>query len=248
MSQLSFFDCNCMIGRRTAPRPENNLSVEEILDELRRAGIDDALAVHAYAKEYDPRIGNGKLSEVCAVHREFTPCYVVLPEYTEEIPGGDAMLQYLEDGGARAVRLYPKEHNYGLDETWCGNLFATLGEAGVPILIDLDQTDWVEVDKVLSHHPELNLILLRTGYRIDRWVYPMFKNYPGLRLETAFYFLHLAIESVTERFGAERLIFGTGLPVWDAGGAVTPILYAAIDEGAKRKIAEENLRALLWRK
>ena len=101
-----------MIGRRTAPRPENNLSVEEVLDELRRAGIDGALTVHAYAREYDPRIGNEKLSEVCAVHREFTPCYVVLPEHTCEIPGGDALLRYLEEGGAEAVKLYPKKPKY----------------------------------------------------------------------------------------------------------------------------------------
>jgi len=246
MSDLSFLDCNCQVGRRTAPRPETNLSVEELLAELDHAGIDQALTSHAEAQEYDPRIGNARLSELCADHEALIPCYAVLPPHTGEMPSGEALLDYLRDGGARAVRFFPTDHNFGLGETWCGSLWSTLEEAGVPALIDLAQTSWREVDEILTAHPKQHLIVLRVGYRIDRWVYPLLAKHAGLHLETAFYELHLALESVTERFGADRLIFGTGLPVWDAGGAMTPILYADISEAAQRRIAGETLRSLLW--
>lgn len=248
MERLSFFDCNVVVGRRTVPRPENNLTLEQILEELQYAGIDEALVYHADAREYDPRVGNEQVTEICQAHPQLSPAYVLLPHHTGEMPGGDALIEYLHRGGARAVRLFPRDHNYGLGPSWCGPLFSTLAAAEVPVLLDLDQTSWPEVDEILSAHPRLHLIVLRVGYRIDRWVYPLFEKHPGLHLETSFYELHLAIETVTERFGAERLIFGSGLPVWDAGGAITPILYADISAEAKRQIAGETLRRMLWSK
>ena len=247
MPELTFFDCNITVGRRSAPRPENDLSPEEILAEFSYAGISGGLAFHAHAREYDPRIGNEKMSEIAAQHPEFAVCYVALPHHTGEFPRGDELLHYLEDGGARAVRLFPKDHSYGLGKSWCEELFATLEEAGVPALVDADQTDWREVSEILAACPALNLLLLRVGYRIDRWVYPLLEKYPGLRLEPALYPLHGGIEAVVERFGAERLIFGTGLPLWDAGAAIAHVHYANIDEKIRQRIAAENLREMLWK-
>jgi predicted TIM-barrel fold metal-dependent hydrolase len=244
---IPFFDCNVMFGPRSAPRPESALSDEEILEELARTGVDRALFVHAWAKEYDPRIGNEKAAELAAAHANLTPAFVLLPEHTEELPAGDALLAYLDDGGARAVRLYPKPHGYGLGEAWCGGLFATLAEAGVPVVIDLDQTSWGEIEGVLGRHPGLNLIVCRTGYRITRWAYPLLARHAGLRIETSFFEQHLGIETVVEKFGADRLVFGTGLPEYDAGGAISPILYAAIEDADRLCIAAGNLESILWK-
>ncbi len=246
MARQNFFDCNCIVGRRAAARPENNMPVDEIADELSRSGISRALSIHGYARDYDPATGNRMMSELAAAHEAFVPCYVVLPHFTGEMPGGDDLLRYLDDGGARAVRLFPSEQNYGLGETWCGPLFTTLAGAGIPVLIDLDQTDWRELDSVLAAHPDLNLVLLRVGYRINRWLYPMLARYPGLRIESAFYALHRGIETTSRLFGPDRILFGTGLPVWNAGAAVAGVQYADLDDESRRQIAGEALQGLLW--
>jgi predicted TIM-barrel fold metal-dependent hydrolase len=162
------------------------------------------------------------------------------------MPDGDALIRYLAEGGAKVARLYPREHSYGLGETWCGRLFGVLEEAGVPVLIDFDQTSWPEIDAILAAHPGLNLVVLRPGYRSDRWLYPLLARHRGLRVETENYAAHMALEAITERFGAERLIFGSGMPVWDPAGAMTHVLYAAVDDRARRRIAGENLQSLLW--
>ena len=243
---IRFFDSNCMIGRRTTPRAENNLTVDEILETFARARIGDALVVHANAKEYDPRIGNEQTSSICAEHPQLHPGYVLLPHDTSEIPAGDALVSYLQDGGARAVRLYPKDHNYCLGERWAGPLLSTMEEAGVPVLVDFEQTSWAEIDDVLTAHPLLTLVVMRAGYRIDRWVYPLLAAHRGLKLDTGLYVVHFGIEAVTERFGSDRLIFGTGMPVWDAGAAISPVLYASVSDEAKRQIAGDTLRSILW--
>jgi predicted TIM-barrel fold metal-dependent hydrolase len=233
-------------GRRTVPRPENNLTLEEMLERYARAGVEQVLAIHAFAREYSPLIGNDHISVLCVDHPTLKACYVVMPHWTGEMPEGDALIEYLRDGGARAVRLFPRDHSYGLGSRWCGPLFSTLEEAGVPVLMDMEQTGWPEVDAILTRHPALNLTLLRVGYRIDRWVYPLLEAHAGLRLETALYAGHTAVEELVSRFGPDRLIFGTGMPVWDIGAAMTPILYAEVSEEARRAIAGETLRSILW--
>ena len=243
---ISFFDCNCIIGRRSAPRPETNLTIDEMVAAYDRAGIIQVLATHAHAKEYNPSIGNEQLSDLCADQALLQPCYVVQPHWTGEMPGGDALIDYLRDGSARAVRLFPKEHSYGLGERWCGPLFSTLEQAGIPVLIDLDQTAWTEIDGILTAHPRLKLVVLRVGYRNDRWLYPLLHTHQGLLLESSLYLPHRGVEVLTERFGAERLIFGTGMPLWDIGAAVSHIMYAAISEAARGRIAGETLRSILW--
>ena len=239
--RIPFFDCNCMLGRRGSPRPENNLSDAQILEELERAGIEGALVTHAYGKEYSPQAGNERLVEICREHRHLVPCFAVLPDGCGDFPGGDALLQYLRQGGAGAVTLYPRTHSYDLGETWCGDLWAALEGAGVPVLLDSDQASFPEMDGILRHHPRLQVIALRTGYRINRLAYP------GLRIETSFYEAHRGIEEVARRFGADRLIFGTGLPQWDAGGAIAGVVYADLPEADRRRIAGEALRDLLWK-
>ena len=247
MSELTLFDCNVAVGRRTVVRPENDLTPEQILEDMAHAGISRALAFHAHARDYDPQIGNERMSEVAARHPQFVPCYVLLPHHTGELPAGDALLSYLSAGGARAVRLFPKEHSYGLGETWCGELLATLEEAGVPVLLDFEQSDWQELDQVLAAHPDLQLVLLRVGYRIDRWAYPLLDEHPGLRLEPAMYPAHGGIETVIERFGSERFVFGTGLPEWDAGAPVAQLRYATIDLASRRRVGADNLESMLWK-
>jgi predicted TIM-barrel fold metal-dependent hydrolase len=247
MPALTLFDCNVTVGSRTISRPENDLSPEQILAEFDHAGVSAGLAFHGHARDYAPRIGNERISALAAQHSRFLPCYVLLPHHTGEFPTGDALLRYLEDGGARAVRLFPNEHNFGLGETWCGDLYSTLEEAGVPLLLDFEQTSWQEVDEILSAHPALNLLLLRVGYRIDRWVHALLDQHPGLRLEPALYPLYCGIETIAEKYGADRLIFGSGLPEWDAGSAISHLQYARIDDEARCSIAGENLKSILWK-
>lgn len=244
---VKFFDCNCMVGKRTAPRPENNLSLEQILEQLEYAGIEEALVVHSYSKEYDPLIGNEMISEICVQQRNLHPCYVVLPHHAGEMRTGDELIKYVEDGGAEAVRMYPVDHNYGLGEAWCGKLLGALAEARVPVFLDFEQTSWSEIDATLGVHQDLNLVVVRPTYRVNRWMFPLLEKYKRLRFEISFYDVHFGIETVTERFGSERMLFGTALPEYDAGAMVGLVQYAKISVRDKENIASRNLESLLWR-
>lgn len=246
---ISFFDSNCIVGRRRAPMTGTPFEPQDILQEMDRVGIDRALATHASAIETDIMGGNAQMSELAARHAHLVPCYVIVPHHTGEMPGGDALVRHLADGGARAVRMYPVLHEYPADETWCGETYATLAEAGVPLLIEsvTNQITWTQIDDVMSAHPTLKLVLLRANYRKERSFYPLLAKHPNLRIETELYLQYRGIADISSRFGAGRFIFGTGMPVYSAGGAMSLILYAKIAENQKQRIASGNLQEILWK-
>jgi len=110
-----------------------------------------------------------------------------------------------------------------------------------------NQITWQQADEVMTAHPTLKLVLLRVNYRKERTVYPLLAKHPNLRIETELYLQYRGIADITSRFGPGRFVFGTGMPVYSAGGAMSLILYAEIGDEEKQRIASENLREILWR-
>lgn len=247
-ASLQFFDCDCVVGPLSAVHPQGNVSIAGLRQRLHELGIQRALITHSYAIEYDPNAGNQAATELLSEYHDFDVCYVLLPAATgEQPPPPDPLLGYLDEGGARAVRLFPKSHGFGLRELWCGDLFSCLSEAEVPVFIDFEQTDWTEIDSVLGDHPGLKLVLLRAGYRVDRWVYPLLEKHTGLHLDISWYHVFGGLEALAHRFGAERLLFGTGAPYWEPAGPIGLLAYADLSEAEKVAIASANLKRLLWK-
>lgn len=243
---ISFFDANCIVGRRSAPLPDALRDPDDILDEMDRVGIDGALATHASAIETDILGGNAEMSEIAARQGRFQPCYVIVPHHTGEMPRGDALVRYLETGRARTARMYPQHHRYEAGQTWCGQTYATLAEAAVPLLIDHDQITMREIDEVMTANPTLKLVIVRMNYRRERWLYPLFEKHANLRIETEVYLQYRGIADICARFGADRLIFGSGMPAYSAGGAMSLVLYAEVSDAQKQQIASGNLLDILW--
>lgn len=243
---MPWFDANCLLGPQAAAPAEAWLDLDATIEALAAVGIDRALVTSAVARDYDPLAGNERLAGELAGRAGLVPCFVVLPPDTGEFPRGDALLAYLAAAGARAVRIYPRLHNFGIGARWTAGLFGPLAEAGIPVLIDATQADWPEVDDVLSRHPALTLIICRPGYRLIRWAWPLLAAHCGLVLETSLWQACGGIEAVVERFGPERLVFGTGLPEAAPGGAVSMITYAQIAPEARAAIAGGTLERLLW--
>jgi len=147
----------------------------------------------------------------------------------------------------RAVRLFPKEHSWRLGESSAGELLDALARERIPTLLELDQTDWDEVDALCAAHPDLPLVVLRPNYRMARCLYPLFERHPKLRIEFSLYQVHRGIEDICGRFGADRLVFGSGLPFFSPGGPVAMVTYAELSERDRQAMAGGTLLRLLRR-
>ena len=241
---LDWMDCHAAIGRWTVPPPAGPLDEAGLLAELDAAGIGGALVHHGTARDYDPAAGNDLLLAERTSPR-LVPCATLLPPATAELPPPDVALPALLAAGVRAVRLYPRSHNFSL-AAWCsGPLLDVLERRRVPLSVDLAETDWEGIHRLCEGYPGLPVIVTRVNYRQERFLYPLWERHENLHVEISFFQGHRGLEEAVERFGSRRLLFGTGLPFFDAGGPVVTVARCEVDEAARRDIAGENLRRLL---
>lgn len=242
--KLDFFDCNCQIGRPGTPVMGGPVTAQEIIDRLKPMGIRRALVYSALSKELHPAEGNAAvLEEVKGT--ELAPCWSALPPATRELGTPDQLIKQMRANRVGALRLFPSTHSYNLSE-WCmGTLYEALEADRVPILVEMAQTSFDQIASALAAFPKLRMVILRPAYRIDRMLYPLMERYEHLCVDTSNYVVSGGIEEVCRRFGSHRLLFGTAMPYYEPGAAVSSVTYAEIDDEDKQAIAGGNLDDLL---
>jgi hypothetical protein len=254
---LEFWDCHAAVGRWTLPPPAGAgaLDPDALRAELAAAGVDGALVHHGLGRDYDPAAGNEALlrelgqvdpaGERGDAGGTLVPCVTLLPPDTAELPPPAEHLPALIRRGVRGARLYPRSHNFDLAE-WCaGGLLAALERHRLPLSIDLAEAPWRDLHGVCAAHPDLPVIVTRVNYRHERVLYPLFRHHPRLHVELSFFQGHRGIEEVVDRFGPERLLFGSGLPFFTPGAPVMMVARADVGDAARRAIAGGNLRRLM---
>ncbi|HUT90600.1 MAG TPA: amidohydrolase family protein [Thermoguttaceae bacterium] len=248
-NDLPLFDANCMLGRIIAPKPGFPLSVGELLDVMDDFGIAEALVYHSLSKEYHPAEGNRVLLDEIAAVERLHAMWVVMPSHTGELPDEEELVRQMLSLGVKAARVFPHpdSQNFSLRHWVSERLLRSLQSMRIPLFVDQEQVDWDTVHEVCERYSELPLVLTNVGYRVNRYLYPLWEKYANSYIELSNYCGHRAIEELVGRFGAERLLFGTRLPYFTPGSAIGMLSYAGISEAERKRIAGDNLRNLLAR-
>ncbi|MFA6472369.1 MAG: amidohydrolase family protein [Candidatus Latescibacterota bacterium] len=247
MAKLSYFDCNCSIGRAPYPYLHDISDVTGLKREMAAAGIEEALVYHTLARDCAPPLGNSLLDEAIRGVQGLYPVWVVLPHHTREMPAPACLLKDLESSGVKAVRMYPTKdfHSFSMAEWNSGELLAALEERRVPLMLDIEIVWWESIVTIMQNHPRLPLIATNVSYRHNRFTYPLFDRFPNLYVETSRYFGAGIYEDVVRRFGSRPILFGTNMPRFTGTAAISMLTYADIPRKDKEAIAGENLRNLL---
>jgi Predicted metal-dependent hydrolase of the TIM-barrel fold len=247
MEAIEFFDCNCRVGMRGIINPGSFYNTGDLIKAMENYGISKALVYHSMARESNTVVGNGMLADEIKNHLCLYPVWVVAPHHTGEFPNPDDLWIKLRDNNIKAVRMFPAAHeqNYNIGEWNCGELFKMLELNRVPLFIGMNQLSWDGLFGLCSSHPELRIVLTDLDYRADRNLYSLLNRFKYLFMETIGYKVHNGIEEICSRFGAERMVFGSGMPIYSGASAVSMVNYARISEKEKRMIAGENLKKLL---
>jgi hypothetical protein len=243
---MRVFDANCAVGPWPTDKPQYE-TVNGLLGEMARLGIQRALVSHTLARTYDPALGNRVLMDEIAGQEALEPCWTLLPPACGEMGGPDELLAEMAQAGVRAARLYPREHSYSLAEWQCGELFGALDERRYVVLMDLAQGSWEDVERICRIYPRLALVVTKVGYRELRHLFALLRQCSNLYCDLSNLSTYLGVEEILDRFGSERLIFGTGLPTADPGGPLARLFYTDALPSALDAIAHGNLERLLDR-
>jgi len=257
MNTRVYIDSFAMIGKKGPKDVETQYRTEVLLDEMRRSGIHGALVAHSVAKEYDPAYGNKMLLAELKKSPRLFGVWAVMPHHTGEMRPPREVVQEMRDNGIRAAKMYPRSHRFPFNLDYCGALLEELernefllmvegGHCYVNDVLELsNQVLLTELDAVLSRFKQLQVLLQGGRWDASRYLYWLMAKHKNLSIELSAHQGNRAIEDFSERFGPERILFGTGALEKAPGAAKAFIDYCTLNDEDKQRIAAGNIAELM---
>jgi len=206
----------------------------ELLSFMNSYGLTDAVAWHTLAGG-DPVAGNRLMDEIATANPRIRAAHFVdAPDCAEPIE------RRLKAQRPAAVRLLPNAQNLILDPFYCGELFEVLDALHMPVILPQDEFNYRDLPTLLGTFKRVKLILLRQGFRSSRMIFPLMEKAENVYFDTSNMVDTGLLDQLVARFGADRLLFASGLPEYEPSGALGLVAYARISDGDKQKIFADN--------
>jgi uncharacterized protein len=243
-ASLDFLDCNLWIGRPRHPEFVQSFDLAALRQRMQRYQIRGGVVSHFATIAYGVEAGNAALLEALAGTELWAGMTLVPEMFTDHD-------HYLADAitrGARLARVFPASHNFAL-RPWCsGAMLQALAAHRMPLTVWNSEVSWEDVRALCEAYPDLPVIVEGTPRKIlyyNRFFYPLLARYPNLYLEMHNLVNYLGIEDIVRRFGAEHLLCGSYMPVYDPNATLMQVTHARISEADKALIARGNLLRLM---
>jgi predicted TIM-barrel fold metal-dependent hydrolase len=252
-------DVNSYLGHFAFRQLRHN-KADSLLALMDSKNIDKAVVSSAAAITYrNSQAGNEEVEEEVRGHRDrLIPFAVINPFYAG---WRDDLRICHEQFGMAGLRLYPKWHNYELSSPCCRELVEAATERGMVISIpiraeDNRQRSWLlnvpdvpmeDIVELVKAHPKARFVLLN-GIGYTRC--PLGKKDNGLPSNYAIELSRLSATLANElgrlitNLGAERVMFGTGMPFKYPDPALVKMEVLDASEADKEKIRSQN--AMNW--
>jgi len=245
--RLDFFDANAFVGLPINGCYRPAVGASELMDGLAPTGIGRALVWHIAQHDYSPQVGNDLLSEAIRGLSQLYGCWTILPPQTGEVITYGFFKQ-MKANRIFALRAFPERHRYILNRLVFGQFLEELVARRIPLILSTERgVSWDAIYRLLADVPDLTCILCDLGcWNLNRYTWPLLEEYPNVYLETSFISIQAGgLEATVEKFGAERLVFGSAFPIRYPDAAALQLLRAEISDEDKRRVASGNLERLL---
>ncbi|HOD48884.1 MAG TPA: amidohydrolase family protein [Candidatus Hydrogenedentes bacterium] len=249
---MPLFDLNVTLGRTALPAGAPFDTPGDLLEEMRRLRIDEALVCHAIALEADAEYGNALLIEQLRGHQNLFPCWVMAPPAFGDLPEPKGWVERARSAGVRAVRFTPKHGHYSLG-AWCtGPLLNQLEQAGMPVLLDFGEHHWSQspipwndVLDICRRFPSLDVALIGVSVGDTRNLYAALRTAPNLNLECHAFVLPDAYQLMAREGLAGRILFGTGMPQCAGENRVFQLCRSGLTQAEQTAASWHNAHRLL---
>ena len=236
MRDAGIVDINAVIGTWPLDDAEP-LTAATLIAQMDRLGIEAASVRHADAIVYDPEIGNLRLIEQIRDFPRLRPAFVVGPLDCMEHVGPSGLVDLLDRNGVEAVWIYPLSHGWKLRDTESVTLMRQLALAGRPVLVNLNECNWEDVAFLATALPKVPIVVCSIGYRSLRQAYAVMQRHDNIMVDTSYLAANDGLEIITARFGDRRVVFGTGTPRYDAGGAIFRLARSGLKRSTRSAVA-----------
>ena len=256
---MKFIDCSACIGESSINRKIVNhenypvfekvkqpKNAKELLAEMDFNGIDEAIVYNTAMLDVAPNYGNNVLlsnkeNYTGRLHATLT----VLPTKYERDFQLEKLINTMKTYKVVGLRAFPKDCRFMLDKITCGDLLDYMISSNLPLYLS-PQDGWEMIFNVLKEFPKLTVIITNYGlWGSDRYVYPLVDNYENVYIDTSDFQEIIGIQAFVERFGSEKMLFGTNYPMCNMGGPIATLMGAKISIDDKENIAHRNIERLI---
>jgi len=148
----------------------------------------------------------------------------------------------------KAATMFPAAgmHNFSMKRWSVGPLLDALAERRIPLILGIEQLGGMEgMGEFAMENPKMRIIATNVNYRVDRILYALMDQTDNLYIETSAYKSYFGLQEFVKRFGAEKLVFGSGMPAIDPAASVAVVTWSGLNESQKEAIAHGNLERLI---
>lgn len=239
-------DAHTHLGEATYPKW--SASVEELLGEMDRFGIDKAVVFPQFnVVPGDYSTQNEWLAGIVRQYKDRLWGFARINPLKKNCL--EVLRRSIEDEGFRGVKLHSN------DDLWdysplCIQMLENIRKYKLPILL---HSSAEILEKIVSNFLEVPIIFAHmTGglpsYMV-RDIWKIAEKYKNIYFETSAIMMpKAAIWGTVEKFGAERVILGSNFPLGDMGFSLKRLQLAGIDGENYGKITGENILRILGEK
>lgn len=238
---MKIIDINCTFGTLIKKGKKFTKS-SDLLLEMDKYRISSCIAFSSLYV-WQPMLGNENVKDIAEASRgRIKACYVLEPNLgTTEMPGRDELARKLEVDRPAAVKLYPRSNNYVLDGFYCGELLELLNRYEMPVFLDSNEApDYKDIPGLAMAYPNIKFVILRTSIKKSRNTIPLLSKLENVYFDMSVMIDTGLIEEIVDRFGSEKLLFGSGMPFYVPAGALSMIIYSRIDKKHRENILFRN--------
>ena len=224
-------------------------SLEQLIAVMDRAAVDQVCLFNIFHGQ-----ATRANDEVAEAQRRYPARVIgsafVTPHYPDEM--APELTRAFDRLGLHAIKVYPTYANKELDDPCWDPVFRFACDRGVPVLSHSWEGDGLcgpdRFATVAERYPDLNLVLGHGGgTELGRQqAIAAAQRCPNLYLEIcSSYRNEGSIEALVDGVGAERVLFGSDLPLMDPRIHIGRVLCARIDDQSKAQILGANAARLL---
>jgi len=250
LHEVDVLDCHGHIGSwPTVHMPRSDIA--QMIETMDRLGIDRLCLSPFLGCFCDFKQGNDTLAEAVRQHpQRLIGQFMINPNYPDEIV---AELERCESRyGMRLIKIHPFCHEYPADGQGYRDFWEYADERETIVLThtwESDRTCGPELfAQLASRYSKVKIILAHAGVTQKgcQEAINAARQHDNLFLDTASSQPHIGmIERFVNEVGADRVLFGSDIPLLEPAAQLGRIVYAGIREEDKEKILGLNLKRLL---
>lgn len=214
------------------------------------AGINKLCASSTKALSYDLHEGNRDVIEATKRYPNRILGYVVAnPRYGEEVV--EEFERYVRVHGMIGLKMHSHSHMYEADDPIVYPLMEKATQLRVPVLFHADIR---EIRVLAERFPDVTILVAHMGSAAallqptGDWIgtIQVAKKHDNIILETSASTFDMGmIERAVEALGAERIVYGSDMPLLSPSAQLAKVKAADISDEDKRLILGENMARLL---